>query len=611
MQGSSAERGAIAVMAAALSVVMFVAAAFAVDLGQAYVVRRDTQNSADSAALAGAGIGGANLPVTTTGGSCPYGPRASTADQAILDTVTYLNDNDSWSHAVSASELVDCDLTNGEAAYGRFVSAAGGATLAADVTQLSVIAPQRHVAFSFGQTVDVGGVDLSAQATVQIKSPEMSTLPFYAFTGCDYGAQTIAQPTNGHAADIVLLANPADTNAAVFTTPTATLPNPATTPYSSPAAVPLDVTDPNDVIQINGSGLGAVSDIGFFESGVVSSGPDPVTVPIANAVSASSTQISLHLPTVVASTQTVWYIRVKIGSTWSRATHTQGGSLILDALPLQVGSPTLTCGQGSMAGNFGTLKLTNSQGPTGQSANIAYNIAAGVEHSVATYPLASAIPILCTTLGLAPLRLTWPHDPTNCVDTKTGLDLDAAQAGFLDGVAGRPGRLHDIEDGGCAADGVPSSTLSLRTASGTAITQPSAVNNDTLSCFLTDSTTTVGDIASGAYDGGPVLSQKIYQSARFALVPVLGMQPDSGGSKLYTVIDLRPAFITDESMAATSSYTLPTSSHNGVTLSDTGQHGIASVQIIFFSSDALPPPPDGVGLEAWFGSGAKRVVLVD
>lgn len=606
------ERGAVAVMVGFLSVVLFVVAAFTVDLGQAYVAKRSVQTSVDFAALAGAGPAGDNLPATASG-TCWYGVKAAATDAAIKDTAAYLDENQVWSTTVAPSALVDCNLANGEASYGRFVKDSAGFHLVAKNTQLSVIAPQRQVDFAFGRVAGVNGVDVNAQATVEIKSPKIRTLPFYAFSGCDYGAQTIAQPTNGHSADVIMLSHPSDSNAATFTQSTATTPNPATDPFSNPATVPLNVTDPNDIITINGSNLGSVTDVGFFESGVATAGPEPQVVSIGSTVSHSATQIKLHLPSVVASTQTVWYIRVKIGSSWSQATHTQGSDMILDALPLQVGSPTLTCGQGSSAGNFGTLKLTNSQGPSGQSDNIAYNIAVGLEHPVTTYPStpSSPPPDLCTSGSVAPSRLLWPHDPTNCVDTKTGLDLDAAQAGFLDGIAGKPGRLQDVTNGGCAASGVPASTSTLYTEGGTAITQSFAVNNDTLSCFLTDSTTNVGDITSGSYSGGPVLSQKIYDSARFALVPVFAVQPGNGSSELYTIVDMRPAFITDESMTATHSTALPPASHNGITLSNNGQHDIGSVQIIFFSLNALPPPPGGIQLVDYLGTGLKQVVLAD
>ena len=598
------ERGAVAVMVGFLTIVLFTVAAFAVDLGQAYVKKRDVQTTVDFAALAGGGVQGANLPETPVG-ACWYGNKAGATQPAIKDTADYLDEHQVWAGTTTPAQLVDCDLSNGEAAYGRFVKDSTGVHLAPDNNQMSVIAPQRHVTFQFGRVADVSGVDVSAQATIQIKSPLIKTLPFYAFSGCDYGTQTIAQPTNGHAAEIIMLSHASETNAATLTSMT-------TNPFTNPASVPLDVIDPNDIVTITGTSLTNVTDIGFFESGVATTGPEPEVVSIGSTLSHNDTQIQLHLPSNVKGVQDVWYVRVKIGGQWSKATHPSGSDTILDALPLQVGSPTLTCGQGSSAGNFGTLLLSNSAGPTGQAANIAYNIAVGLEHPVGPYPadpVTGTKPPLCTNAGVAPSRKLWPLDGTNCVDTKTGLDLNAAQAGFLDGVGTKPGRLRNVTDGGCAANGIPATTSSMRTEADTPITKPYSINNDSLSCFFTNDTVNIGDIASASYNGGAVLSPAIYDSSRFALVPVFATQPSNGGSQLYTIVDMRPAFITDQLASATKSS--PVTSHNGVTLGNNGQHDIASVQIVFFSKNALPPPPEGEQLFDYTGSGIKQVVLAD
>ena len=598
------ERGAVAVMVGFLTIVLFTVAAFTVDFGQAYVKKRAVQTTVDFAALAGGGPGGANLPGSTVG-TCWYGNQAGASQQAIVDTAAYLGEHQAWAGTTTAAQLVDCDLRNGEASYGRFAKDSTGFHLIADPNQLSVIAPQRHVDFQFGRVADVSGVDVNAQATVQIKSPLIKTLPFYAFSGCDYGTQTIAQPTNGHAAEIIMLSHPSETNAATLTSLT-------TNPFTSPSAsVPLNVADPNDIVTITGTNLGSVTDVGFFESGVATTGPEPVVASIGSTISHSATQIQLHLPSNVKSVQDVWYVRVKIGGSWSKATHQSGSDTILDALPLQVGSPTLTCGQGSSAGNFGTLLLSNSAGPSGQAANIAYNIAAGLQRPIGPYPADSLgnRPPLCTSAGIAPSRLIWPASGTNCVDTKTGLDLNAAQMGFLDGVGSKPGRLRNVTDGGCATTGIPVTTSSMLTENNTAITKPYSINNDSLSCFFTNDSVNIGDIASGSYSGGPVLSQSIYDSARFALVPVFAVQPSNGGSQMYTIVDMRPAYITDQLMSATRTSTV--TSHNGITLSDNGQHDIASVQIVFFNRGALPPPPEGGDLFDYAGSGLKQVVLVD
>ncbi len=111
-----------------------------------------------------------------------------------------------------------------------------------------------------------------------IKSAKIPVLPFYAYTGCDYGPQTISEPNNGHAASSVLLSHPSETNAATLT-----------------AVTPNTVT-PNDTttsLVITGTNLSGVTQVGFFESGNGSAGPEPVTV---NVTGATNTQVNVSAP---------------------------------------------------------------------------------------------------------------------------------------------------------------------------------------------------------------------------------------------------------------------------------------------------------------------------
>ena len=77
------------------------------------------------------------------------------------------------------------------------------------------------------------------------------------------------------------------------------------------------------------------------------------------------------------------------------------------------------------------------------------------------------------------------------------------------------------------------------------------LNDDLLTCFLTDTTTELGDVARANYTGDPVFSSAIYDSPRFAWVPVFGKLATSGGSARYQIVDFRATFITDQPMSAT------------------------------------------------------------
>lgn len=585
------ERGAAAVLAGLLAPVIFGTAAMTVDLAQAYIAQQASQRTVDSAALA-ASLG-TGLPAPTPTATCPYGPRANANDPAVKEAAAYLAAHDAFSvgdpslSTVTPASLVDCDLTNGEVVYGSF----SGGVLHYDPTEVSIVSPPRSVGFSLGRVIGASGAKLASTATVKLDSPVFRSLPLYAFTGCDYGAQTIAQPTNGHAAQIVQLASPSDTNSA-------TLSSLVTNPATNPAQVPEGVSSS---LSINGSGLASVNAVGFFESGISGPGPAPVVVPISSASTHTDTLISLSsLPSGVTSVPDVWYVRVEIGTTWSTAIVGGGNSGTLAALPLQVGSPTLTCGQGSSAGNFGTLLLPNTSAgaPSGQSDNIAYNIATNIQHGLAVYP-GDHTGGLCSSANT--VAVLWPQDGTNCVDTKTGLDLNAAQKGFLDGVGSAPGRLTNVSAGtGCAANGMPATT----------VLYGRTVNNDTLTCFMTQDGTSIGDIAQSTYPfDHPVLSAAIYNSPRFALVPVLAVQPTNGGSNHYQIIDIRPAYITDQPLSATRG--AQPSSTNGLTFASAPAGKLASIQVVFLNSGALPPPPTTMAVAPYVGTGLKVLRLIN
>ena len=78
------EKGAVAVVFAFLMTIMFVLGALTVDLGSAFMEKRERQKDTDFATLAAAGIAGANLPVTssaTCGSSTYVGPKAVPGDK--------------------------------------------------------------------------------------------------------------------------------------------------------------------------------------------------------------------------------------------------------------------------------------------------------------------------------------------------------------------------------------------------------------------------------------------------------------------------------------------------------------------------------------------------
>ena len=602
------DRGAIAVMFALLSLVFLSIAALGVDLGNAWAQKRQVQSGSDLATEAGAGIKGANLPASGTVHNCTYGNAGALAsDQSVKDIASYLAAQAYPSRTGAAyssmlanlpSQLTDCSMSNGEVVYGKPVQSGGTWTVTYNKNQLSLVAPPKTVDFGFARLMGFNSVNVNGVSTVEIKSPKFSALPFYAFSGCDYGPQTLQQPNNGHAAQNVMLYAPNDTNNATLTNIT-------------PISYPVDPTgSANEPLTINGTNLTGVTKIGFFEPGNGVVGPAPVT--IDNSVSTqftingAGTQITIPaIPNQtrgVAGVQEFWYIRVMKGTTWSTYSVDNNGN-VQNSPVLTIGTPPLLCGQGSSQGNFGTLLLSHAP-YTGQDNIGAANVALGLTNSLALYPAGGPADGTCSSAQTT--TVLWNTDGTNCVDTDTGMSSNVATGGFIgkgsSAVGGNQYLLYPNGKTKCANNG---------TQQATSVVLGQTINNDTLTCFFLDSTTNVADVdanpASGGYTGNvPLISSKIYDSPRFAYVPVLKVQPANGGSNKYQIIDFRACFITDQPGSAIKGD--PPSATNGLV---TDNNGITSVQVIFLNPNALPNPPVKNGVINYIGSGAKIPILVN
>jgi Flp pilus assembly protein TadG len=588
-------------MFALLSVVLMSIAAMSVDLGNAWQEKRQVQAGSDLAVEAGAGIKGANLPATGTVNSCTYGAAGALAtDQSVIDIASYLSSQSYPSQTGAAysamlanlpAQLTDCNMANGEVVYGTPTFTAGTWHVTYNANQLSLVSPPKTVDFGLAGIMGFHSTNVNGVSTVEIKSPKIGALPFYAFSGCDYGPQTLQQPNNGHSSDPVMLYHSSDSANITLT---------SITPTSYPVDSTGTVVEP---LTITGSGLTGVTSIGFFESGSGGvEGPAPVTIDSTKFTVNSDTKITIpDLPDQtrgVTGVQEFWYIRVaKTNGTWSKYTVNSDGT-VSNAPMLTIGDPPLVCGQGSSEGNFGTLLLSHA-GYSGWDAVGAANVALGLTNSLAIYPAGGPSDGTCTA---SPPSVTWNTDGTNCVSTDTGMSSSVASGGFLglgsSAVGGNQYLLYPNGKTKCGPDG----TEALSSVAG------KSVNNDPLTCFFTDPSIHVGDIDTSTYSGPPVISDKIYDSPRFAYVPVLKIQPDNGKSKMYQIIDFRAAFITDQ--PASAMYGDQASALNGITLDKNGK-SVQSVQVIFLNPNALPNPPVKDGTINYIGSGAKIPLLVN
>jgi hypothetical protein len=578
------ERGAVAIVATISLLMLFSCAAVAVDLGNAFARKRDLQSQADFAALAGGdGLGEGNSYVA--------------GDPAVVAVADYLNQNmpqnDAGAFTVSPSDLIDDSdhIPDGDTAE------ANGEVYFLPGDKMRVITPRAMVNFGLASAIGFDHVNVASDATVQIRSGG-GVLPFYAVDGCDYGPQTMSDPPPGHTGGLNLLHGTDNGNA---------------DPNSiNPSQVALNES-PSPAMTVTGTSFTGGSEdatkVGFFRNDGTTMVEAPV---IAGSVTATEARIAF-IPLSVLAVEDVWWVRVYKGSKWSPVDQ---------AVPLKVGGSVLECLGGASEGNFGSLKLprSDSSDSTGDGW-LPINISEGLQPPLTLDNHAEAVGPAYTCAdgvngAIATTSPTTLKPQTNCVDTDTGLPSTAATAGFITGGGNGPrppfkGRLDSDTTPGCGAS---SSDRNARWDTGIRPGGPSTptfkINDDLLTCFFTNDTTTIQNISQEVYGGGTVLSPDIYSSPRFFWQPVLGVDPSSGGSNRYSIVDFRPGFITDQPLTATKANMAlgAATGHNGFTITS-GK--VETIKVVFFNIGALPPPDESTPTVAYMGFGPKAVRLVD
>jgi Flp pilus assembly protein TadG len=596
------ENGAIAIMSALLVIVLFSLAALTVDLGNAFARRTDTQTQADYGALAAAAqqkeTAKKNMTITT----------------AMKDAVaTAMNNNQPqddkskcWTTktCVTAAQLTDGNLLNGEIRYCGTGGPTCGANYASGVKGLQVIAPRNKVDYGFANFLGVSSGYVTEDALVNVFTAGKRVMPMYAVQGCDYGLQTLADPANGHTTPVVpTLAYDSDTNTTSLTPISQVLRNSSNTVVST-----LTLNSTGNSVRFEAKKWVNATKIGFFR------GDDPApglvqevtsfhlvgnSANLAPYTQNNLTTVELNIPDAVAQTETVWWIRVYNATTgqWSP----KG-----EALGVRVGQAVLECDAGSNAGNFGTLKFPRTDVPTGNElpANIALGLQAPLTPEVHQWAVANpTLAGLCTNgvNGAVVSSGTSLLPGTNCVDTDTGLAANTATEGLVQGGTYGPGVL-TTEKTRCDRNG--STDWKSVTFSSTSYN----INNDVLSCYFVSGSTSIADIAKASYNGGIVLDPSILSSPRFFYVPVLAIQPATGGSQTYSIIDFRAAFLTDETATSTAIKGSKTGTNdNGVIVQ--GQD-IKQLKVVFFNSKALPVAGN-IPLIDYLGAGERVIRLLD
>lgn len=588
------QRGAVAILFALMVVMLLSVAALATDIGNAVARRTATQTQADFAALAAVG----KLDGPTVTGAIP----SATVVEAVRDSLNANQPQDDSSacwrttppSCVSSSQLTDADLTNGEV---RFTDLG-----------LQVVSPEAWVDFGFAEVFGSSGTHVSSRATVNVYSGGKRVMPAYGISDCAYGRQVLSDPASGQVAPVVpTVAHATDANSTNLEGP------PVLTDSSGTAVNTLTPGSTGNLLTLSGSKWTDTRKVGFFRDGstdpalVQEQGTFWLSGDAARSAKAPyssnpSSTIQLMVPDAVTQTEGVWWIRVfngpGDGSTWSPA---------IEALSIRVGNAVLECGAGSKEGNFGALRLPRTD--VGPNDYLAMNIALGLQkpltptiHREAVAALPTVLPCVHGANGAiaSDYANRILRRGTNCVGTDPGLPANAATEGLVAGVGSTPGMLTTAATRSGCDPGGGSADRDVRLNN-----RDYSFNNEVLSCYLTDSTTTVGSISTSTYNGPPVLDKAIFSSPRFIYVPVLG-EEGGGASTQYSIIDFRPAFITDESLGTTKG-TYTATADNGVRVE---RNDVTQVTVIMFNLKALPNDSD-VPLIDFLGVGDPITRLVD
>ncbi|WP_211754504.1 pilus assembly protein TadG-related protein [Nocardioides gansuensis] len=494
------ERGATAVLVAALAMALFGAGALAIDVGQVYAKRASLQSTVDMAVMAAA----AEL---NTSGACNV-EVVNKAEEFLTKATNKTPD-----------QYPTPNLGGGPGDTDGFIQCVNW--------HVKLWAPRSHHDFGFAKAVsNVEELEVPAFAEAAVKSPSRSSsLPMYAVSGCDTGHRTISDPPPGppasHSPPTLAPAGTAEVKGITISPPDA--------PTGSVAPYPATVS-----FQVKSMPTGATGQVTFThpDTGAIHEAGTATALPTGPGWSSTTISIST-VPADVLNTSAIWWVRIKVvtsaGTDYSPTD---------EAEPFVVGD-LMFC-DGVVSGNFGTLKVARTNGTP--ATWLQDNIIHGFE-PLLVENASSAVPCSPADSEHAPVS------PTDCISTDPGFPNEAATDGLVNGSGSTPGRLDVDTTPGCDRAGG-----SNRTA-----TAP-ALNDDVLTCYILGGHS-VGDVVAGTPN---ILSGDIFKSPRFFQIPIIPVQASSGASGEYPIVDFRPGFITEEPDSATAAARGAVTGHNGV-----------------------------------------------
>lgn len=550
------ESGAVAIVVALVTLVLFGIAALVVDIGAMYSGRRAAQRDADLAALAGV----VGLP-----------------DQTVAFDLAYDYLQRNIGTIPAKPTFRDGSLANGEILFPA-------------TYRIRVVAPPRTVEFGFAGAVGFDEADVTAAATAEIKSPA-ATMPFYLTTSGASGYSCLKDTAPGgpggpaSAMRAVLLA-PGDRPPTITSTAPATVStfggetltvtgdnfrNPAptvtsvridgveVTTWTVVSRTQITLTTP---AHLPGSAtLTVTNDHGTASSMLTYVTPPPVAAPTVTALSPTSGPTTGGTTVTVTGTGFTGATAVAFGVTPAAFTVTDATTIVATS-PAGTGAVNVrVTGPGGTSaatdanlytyevdacvgttGSFGYLDIPRGTPPTpfGPNGLIQANTIAGIDHSWTTYPGSVPVDTPCrsgvTLIPGAVLDEGTGVNGANCLEVESGNKIVSLGEAFLDGYAEPggdfyPGRLIDPDDGHDSA-----------TLHGRADADVDRIQ-DYLTVPLADFTNKLAtdpDPEESEVNGW--ISRDIVTCPRFGFVPVLNVS-DNPPNGFYPIVGMAAVFI--------------------------------------------------------------------
>ncbi|MCW2842518.1 MAG: hypothetical protein JWN22_434 [Nocardioides sp.] len=658
-RGRDDERGAIAVITAVASVLLFAVAALTVDIGNAWAVRGLLQVQADSAAVYAADA----LPVTTSGSSAASSQLTvakRVAYQVVCHPVRGQRSANPAMPATCPSSPTDTSLNS----YAQSLLDSGAVSFPT-TTQVTVVSPTARVDFGLGAVAGADGTTEAKTATARVYSPGTAA-PIALSLQCalsaagtvpgfgDLASSTV--PLNYVAAGALGPASSAEPDSAT------TLANlqpgaagnilgaltPASTTQGSTAAVSTSLTFPSTVAG-SAAALGGTYSLRFYR------GTDHYDTASVGYTAAGASPVTI--PTTVRDTAGTWYVQANVAPSapaGGSARWTTAGSHQTFTVNPPAGLTSLTA-----CGNLVDSPRADTNNTVGAAGALRKNIVEGLDHALTTHPAlvtlsppatvnaTSVVGVLnsglvnCTSSpsSVSDTDATRSEPLANCVTVATdGARATEFTEGFVGDTTGAfKGRLNCSVDptscahGSFALSGFPGQTYNDDTL--TDYAAHAGLLSSTLfwglSTYLTDEVPAVTPPSSA-------LDSDLYESPRFMWVAVASRTVGATGCTQCPVLTFRPLFITQQQptgmaavdslisqltvaagslSAAITSMLFPwlsssaTSSDHGVVMDGTS---LRALRFQTIEPTALPVPPldyDGPVTD-YLGTGPKVIRVV-